>query len=103
MTLCQDFFGDRGIYGRGFYYVWKKEDLDGATEGENNKYGKYSYKGTIPLNSKILILDPNFYKHIYKKEPEEDFIKNQLSNKFFDLNSFNIKSEIRKRWKIDRI
>jgi len=69
-------FGAGSMHGKGFYSVWKKEEVGG--KGNYNRYGSNNYKGTVPLNSNILVLDPDFYKEIYKKEPSINFIEDQL-------------------------
>ena len=64
-------YGSGSAYGRGFYSVWKKEDLN------IKRYGDFVYKGVINLNdSNILIVDPLFYKELKKPIPE-DYIQEQ--------------------------
>lgn len=63
-------FGSGYMHGKGFYSVWKKEDL--------NSYGDFTYKGVVNLvESNILIIDPTFAYNT-KQTISGNYIKKQL-------------------------
>lgn len=65
-------FGSGYMHGKGFYTVWKKEDLS------IKRYGRFIYKGVINFKkNKILILDPDFFKEL-KIKITQNFIEEQL-------------------------